>query len=69
MDLVATRERLAIEALTVDETEAIVIYWGAILTVYVADGDLANAAAIAVEVWDEGIRRLMFRLPTCRPCS
>lgn len=54
VDLLETLDRLDIETLTVDETEAIVIYWSAILTVDVTDGELTDAAAITVEVWDEG---------------
>lgn len=54
VDLLETLDRLDIEALTVDEAEAIVIYWSAILKVSVMDRDLTNASAIAVEVWDEG---------------
>lgn len=54
VDLLATFEYLDIEAPTVDETRTFVVYRSAVLELNVTEGDLSNATAIVVEVWDFG---------------
>lgn len=54
VDLLASFEYLGIDAPTVDETRAFVVYRSAVLELNVTEGELSNAAAIAVEVWDFG---------------
>lgn len=45
-------ENLAIEAPTVDETRAFVVYRETVLDLEVTEGQLTDAAAISVELWD-----------------
>lgn len=52
VDLLTTFERLGTEAPTVDETRAFVVYRETVLDLDVTEGQLTDAAVIAVEVWD-----------------
>lgn len=54
VDLLATFDYLGIDAPTVDETRAFVVYRSAVFELNVTKGKLSNATAIAVEVWDFG---------------